>query len=138
MLDLAGITQWVPACRFEWKPVHGEPDPDTGEIPTKWVIDDLVEYVATCPMWAWKLARNLTRDRDLARRLGYVQTRKLVKLVTSKGKVDQEWAACNKAKSVPIEVRAAIIRAAAVSEMARTMIEDDPEAAALILRGAMT
>jgi hypothetical protein len=129
-MELAGVIERAPVCVMTWAQFDREPDEETGEVQQGWRLDEMVEFVMVCPRWAKQLAKKLTRDHDLGRRLGYVQTKQLK--VRQKGK--PQWEACSKAKTLPIEVRARIIRAAAASEMSRTLIEDDPEAAALILR----
>lgn len=99
------------------------------------------------PGWAYDLARRLSRDKGLARALGFTQKRRLVKTymprTRSKGGVTihdkvvikKEWTAVDLDKVLPLHVRAQILRVAAANPVARELIADDPHAAGIIIRG---
>lgn len=124
-----------------------------------WVPYEYVQFVACVPEWSYELAKKLSTDRTLARRLGFTQKRQLVthyepvKSASSSGypkggykfsadrqtvKIkSKEWQACDKDKQLPMHLRVKIMRIAARNELAREMIFDDPEAAGRIIKDVM-
>lgn len=147
VLELAGVIKRAPIFRYWIDPVYGEPD-QFGEVKfIGWVRVEISSFEPVCPSWAYDLAKRLTKDKALARRLGYVQRRQLMYL-KAPGMVEKRkpfgrsaivpdqkvWQDVDIDKVMPVEVRARIIRAAANNGLVREMISDDPEAAALILR----
>jgi len=153
LLSKAGIAKMAPAYVWWREPVYREEEVEEGSrsrgfrMVTRRVLDhwgdvqESLTFEATCPVWAWEMAKRLTRDKQLARRLGYVQKRQLVSQTistrTSKGqtpRTERVWRECDIDKLLPVHVRVKILRVAATNEIARELIIDDPEAAAVIIR----
>ena len=151
VLTLAGITKMAPLYRWWNEPVYGDPNRHTGEVKViGWTKMEIISYEPVVPEWAWHLAHRLTTDKQLARRLGHVQRKRLrimkrpmvARKSGKRGTVHEEdrsveqvkvWEDCDIDKAMPIERRARILRVAASNPLARELIYDDPEAAAVII-----
>lgn len=95
----------------------------------------LIGFWAVTPVWAYEMADRLTKDKELARRLGYTQKRrKIPKLLLTFRNGGDMWENVDLDKVVPMELRVKIMRAAANSEFAREVILDDSESAAILIR----
>jgi hypothetical protein len=121
-----------------WRDREFKEDPDRGRTFLGWgATQEAVTFEPSCPRWAWEMAKQLTRDKGLSRRLGYVQKKQLhrYKKDTTKGIVTaKRWSDCDLDKIMPVHVRVKILKVAASNEIARELIIDDPEAAAVIIR----
>lgn len=112
------------------------------------VTTEMVSFTSCTPVWAYDLARKLSRDKGLARKLGFTQKRELVKeykvttrktalgrgTIHTKEVVAKRWQACDLDKQLPMHLRVRIMRVAANNELARELIFDDPEAAGRIIK----
>lgn len=113
-----------------------------------WEVE-MVEFVPVVPVWVYDLAVKLTHDKELSRRLGFTQKRRLILSAADAAKgrsplrssssttlTDKRgvWEVCDADKVMPIKMRAKILRVAMNNELAREMIMDDPEAAGRLIR----
>lgn len=113
---------------------------------TQYVTTEMVSFTSCTPTWAYDLAKKLSQDKHLARKLGFTQKRELVKTygtkVTKNKRVhlheqvvtSKRWQACDLDKQLPMPLRVKIMKVAAKNELAREMITDDPEAAGRLIK----
>lgn len=145
-LQLAGLTRvwpfrvWV----LDWIREHV---PRQGII-SKSVTSEIVGFYSICPDWAYDMAKRLYRDKQLARKLGFVQHRAKIRkqdvvtivrmkkngFVLVQDKSGRWWEEVDVDKPLPMHVRVQILRHAAANEIAREFILDDPETAAIMIR----
>lgn len=143
LLEAAGVARQLPCEAWYYEPVE-RVDPETGEITvTGHTQHRVVSFDPAVPTWAYDLAKRLTQDEGLAARLGYLQMRQLI-TVRTKAKyngpdveVTRVWRDVALPKTMPFEVRVKIIRVAASNTLARELVYDDPESAAVIIRDSV-
>ncbi len=148
LLHEAGLLKQVPLYVYFY--VWIKPDGTESFWRDKGAAPELREYASftpVTPLWAKELAIKLTRDKKMARALGYTQTKVLhrerVQVGSKKkgGKVEfkerKVWAPVDRDKVLPMHLRVKIMKVAARSALAREMIMDDPEAAGRIIRDAI-
>lgn len=159
LLHEAGVVKMVPLYVYWRLPVDKDGNEVSGFHDKRYDHTVLHEYscfTAIVPEWSYELAKKLSTDRTLARRLGFTQKRQLVthyepafKKATSSGfpkggwtspkaqelKIkSKEWQPCDKDKQLPMHLRVKIMKVAAKNELAREMIADDPEAAGRLIK----
>ncbi len=139
LLEAAGVTRLVPTEFWYWETVESPVDEETGEIREVHVQHHVVGFTRAAPRWAYELAKRLTQDKKLAARLGYLQLRQLVRIKAEYNGPDvaSAWRDVALPKTMPFAVRAKIIRVAGTNSVAREMVYDDPESAAVIIRDSV-
>jgi hypothetical protein len=138
VLDLAGVTKQRPIGR----PYYWAENPDwvqavarsgdryptyvSGATIQRWVWTPCIIFDTVVPKWARQLAYRLTSDQDFIKKVGGSRR----KVRTSESLIYFRY-------ELPIEMRARVIRAAAANAMSREFMEDDLEAALILLKDAL-
>lgn len=152
LLAEAGLVKRVPLFVWYRTPIDAQGNMlDSWQDPryVKTAEEHLVSFHPVTPVWAYELAKKLSTDQTLSRRLGFTKKRELITerhpvdhKVTYKGThrgkvIAKVWQSCDKDKQLPMHLRVKIMAIAGRNELAREMIFDDPEAAGRIIKDVM-